>query len=45
MSTSDGRQLALRRVARPDPEPKPRILNALKLVLPERSPETPDRIL
>jgi transposase len=43
MSTSDGRQLALRRVARPDPS-QARILDALKLVLPERL-ETPDRIL
>ena len=43
MSTSDGRQLALRRVARPDPS-QARILNALKLVLPERL-ETPERIL
>jgi transposase len=43
MSTSDGRQLALRRVARPGPA-QARILEALKLVLPERL-ATPDRIL
>jgi transposase len=43
MSTSDGRQLALRRVARPSPS-QARILDALKLVLPERL-ATPDRIL
>jgi hypothetical protein len=43
MSTSDGRQLALRRVARPGPD-QARILEALKLVLPERL-ATPDRIL
>jgi transposase len=43
MSTSDGRQLALRRVARPSPS-QSRILDALKLVLPERL-ATPDRIL
>ena len=43
MSTSDGRQLALRRVARPGPN-QARILEALKLVLPERL-ATPDRIL
>jgi transposase len=43
MSTSDGRQLALRRVARPGPN-QARILDALKLVLPERL-ATPDRIL
>jgi transposase len=43
MSTSDGRQLALRRVARPGPD-QARILKALKLVLPERL-ATPDRIL
>ncbi len=43
MSTSDGRQLALRRVARPGPS-QARILDALKLVLPERL-ATPDRIL
>ena len=41
--TSDGRQLALRRVARPEPD-QARILEALKLVLPERL-ATPDRIL
>jgi transposase len=43
MSTSDGRQLALRRVARPGPD-QARILEGLKLVLPERL-ATPDRIL
>ena len=43
MSTSDGRQLALRRVARPEPD-QARILDALKLVLPERLAH-PDRIL
>jgi transposase len=43
MSTSDGRQLALRRVARPGPS-QARILDALKLELPERL-ATPDRIL
>ncbi len=43
MSTSDGRQLALRRVARPGPG-QVRILDALKLVLPERL-ASPDRIL
>jgi transposase len=43
MNTSDGRQLALRRVARPGPS-QARILDALKLVLPERL-ATPDRIL
>ena len=43
MSTSDGRQLALRRVARPGPS-QARILDALKLELPERL-ASPDRIL
>ena len=43
MSASDGRQLALRRVARPGPG-QAQILDALKLVLPERL-DTPDRIL
>jgi len=43
MSTSDGRQLALRRVARPSPS-QARILDALKLLLPERL-AIPDRIL
>jgi hypothetical protein len=43
MKTTDGRQLALRRVARPEPE-QARILEALKLSLPERF-VTPDRIL
>jgi transposase len=43
METADGRQLALRRVARPGPEPA-RILEALKLTLPERL-VSPDRIL
>jgi len=43
MSTTDGRQLALRRVARPGLS-QARILDALKLVLPERL-ASPDRIL
>jgi transposase len=43
MSTSDGRQLALRRVARPGLG-QARILDALKLKLPERL-ASPDRIL
>jgi len=43
MQTADGRQLVLRRVARPEPE-QARILQALKLTLPERL-ATPDRIL
>jgi transposase len=43
MSTSDGRQLVLRRVARPEPS-QARILHALKLELPERL-ASPDRIL
>ena len=43
MSTSDGRQLALRRVARPGLV-QARILDALKLVLPERLARS-DRIL
>jgi transposase len=43
MSTTDGRQLALRRVARPGPG-QARILEALKLDLPERL-ASPDRIL
>jgi hypothetical protein len=43
LSTSDGRQLALRRVARPEPDQK-RILDALGLKLPERLAR-PDRIL
>jgi transposase len=42
LETTDGRQLSLRRVARPDPEQK-RILAALKLELPERL--SPDRLL
>jgi transposase len=42
MESTDGRQLALRRVARPGPEPA-RILAALKLELPERL--SPDRLL
>jgi transposase len=42
LDTSDGRQLALRRVARPMPE-QARILAALKLTLPERL--SPDRLL
>jgi hypothetical protein len=43
MSMWDGRQLALRRVARPGPS-QALILDALRLVLPERL-ATPDRIL
>ena len=43
MKTTDGRELALRRVARPGPE-QARILEALKLTMPERL-ATPDRIL
>jgi len=43
MQTADGRQLVLRRVARPEPE-QARILEVLKLTLPERL-ATPDRIL
>jgi len=42
LDTSDGRQLALRRVARPMPE-QAKILAALKLNLPERL--SPDRLL
>ena len=42
METTDGQRLALRRVARPDPEQK-RILTALGLDLPERL--SPDRLL
>jgi transposase len=42
LDTTDGRQLLLRRVARPDAEQK-RILEALKLELPERL--SPDRLL
>jgi transposase len=42
LETTDGRQLVLRRVARPDAEQK-RILAALKLELPERL--SPDRLL
>jgi transposase len=42
LQTVDGRQLALRRVARPTPE-QARILAALKLELPERL--SPDRLL
>src|SRR6516225_1539674 len=42
LDTTDGRQLLLRRVARPDAEQK-RILAALKLELPERL--SPDRLL
>jgi hypothetical protein len=42
LDTTDGRQLSLRRVARPDSEQK-RILAALKLELPERL--SPDRLL
>ena len=43
MKTTDGRELVLRRVARPDPE-QTRILEALNLTMPERL-ATPDRIL
>jgi transposase len=43
LQTADGRQLALRRVARPEPA-QARILEALKLALPERL-AAPDRIL
>jgi transposase len=42
LETTDGRQLLLRRVARPDAEQK-RLLAALKLELPERL--SPDRLL
>jgi transposase len=42
METTDGRKLALTRVARPDPE-QARILNALGLALPERL--SPDHVL
>jgi len=42
METTEGQQLALRRVARPDAEQK-RILAALELTLPERL--SPDRLL
>jgi transposase len=43
LKTTDGRELVLRRVARPDPE-QARILQALKLIMPERLVR-PDRIL
>jgi len=43
MKTTDGQQLVLRRVARPEPE-QARILEALKLTMPERLVR-PDRIL
>jgi hypothetical protein len=43
MTTTDGQELVLRRVARPGPD-QARILKALGLVLPERL-ATPDRIL
>ena len=43
LSTSDGRQLALRRIARPEPD-QTRILDALGLELPERLTH-PDHIL
>jgi transposase len=43
MKTADGQQLALRRIARPEPD-QARILEALKLVMPERL-VSPDRIL
>jgi hypothetical protein len=42
METTEGQQLALRRVARPDAEQK-RILAALQLTFPERL--SPDRLL
>jgi hypothetical protein len=42
LESTDGHQLVLRRVARPDAEPG-RILNALHLELPERL--GPDRLL
>ena len=42
LPTTDGRQLVLRRVARPDGEAK-RILDALGLELPERL--SPDHVL
>jgi hypothetical protein len=42
LETTDGRKLALRRVARPNPE-QARILSALQIELPERL--SPDRIL
>ena len=42
METTDGQQLALRRVARPDAEQK-RILKALQLDIPERL--SADRLL
>lgn len=42
LQTTDGRQLALRRVARPNTE-QSRILSALQLTLPERL--SPDRLL
>ena len=42
LETTDGQQLMLRRIARPDAEQK-RILAALKLELPERL--SPDRLL
>ncbi len=42
LETTDGQQLALRRVARPGPE-QARILAALKLNLPERL--SPDRLM
>jgi hypothetical protein len=43
LQTTDGRQLALCRVARPEPA-QARILQALKLTVPERL-ATPDRVL
>ena len=43
MKTTDGQQLVLRRVARPEGE-QARILEALRLTMPERL-ITPDRIL
>jgi transposase len=43
MRTTDGQELVLRRIARPEPD-QARILTALRLALPERL-ATPDRIL
>jgi hypothetical protein len=43
MRTTDGQELVLRRMARPEPD-QARILTALRLALPERL-ATPDRIL
>ena len=43
IKTTDGQELVLRQVARPEPE-QARILEALQLTMPERL-ITPDRIL